>query len=94
MDAPQKNAKQIGPAAAIFCGIVCFALASIILCSGISGLVSGRTHTLGKGVHYLIVKQDTPGEFWAWIILRFICAATSYTGAVIIFLSGFRKIRR
>ena len=94
MDTPQKNSKPISPAAAICFGVLCFGLASLILWSGICGLMAGKTHTIGRGMHHLITKQDTPGEFWFWIVAHFIGAAMSYTGAVMVFLSGFRRIRR
>jgi len=93
MDTPQKSSKPISPAAAICFGVLCFGLASLTLWSGISGLMAGKTHTMGRGVHDLIVKQDTPGESWCWIVAHFIVAAIGYTGAVIILLSGFRRIR-
>jgi hypothetical protein len=94
MDKPQKNSKPISPAAAICFGVLCFGLASLILWSGIADLMAGKTHTIGKGgTHSLIIQQDTRGEFWFWIAGHFLGAIIVYTGAVLIFVSGSKRIR-
>jgi hypothetical protein len=94
MDTPQKSSKPINSAAAIVFGVLCFGLAGLTFWSGVSGMLAGKTHTMGRGAHDLIVQQDTPREFWFWIAAHFLAAIIGVTGAVLIFISGFRRIRR
>ena len=45
-------------------------------------------------MHDLIIKRDTPGEFWFWIVAHFLVAIIGFTGTVLIFVSGYKRIRR
>jgi hypothetical protein len=94
MDTPQNNSKPISLAAAICCGLLCFGLGGLTLWSGVSGVLAGNTHTMGKGVHHLIVEQDTPKEFWFWIAAHFLIGILAFIGATRIVISGFRQPRR
>jgi len=94
MDTPQKNSKPISIAAAICFGLLCFGLGGLTIWGGVSGVLVGKIHTMGKGVHYLIVEQDTPKEFWFWIAAHFLIGILAFIGAVRIFMSGFRQVRR
>jgi hypothetical protein len=52
--------------------LLCLGLAGLILWSGIHGLKTGKISTMGKGMHELILKNNSPTEFWIWIIIHFV----------------------
>jgi hypothetical protein len=94
MDTPANKSRVISPTGAIISGALCFGLAGLTFWSGVAGLMAGKTRTLGKGVHELIVKQDTPGLYWFCIAAHFVVALIVFAGAVFIFVSGCKRIRR
>ena len=94
METPPKNSKEVGPVLAICFGIFGLVAGSVILRNGITGVMAGKTHTIGKGTHYLVIKQDTPGEFWFWIGAHFYGAILVFAGAICFFVYGLRRIWR
>jgi len=95
MDTPEENPKPFSPIKAICVGVLFFGLAGYYLWTGVVGVMSGAITAIAKaGAHHLIFRQDRPDEFWFWIVAHFIVAVIGFTGAVILFVDGVRRIRR
>jgi len=86
--------RQISCVAAVICSTVCLAIVFFAIGGGIVGLMDGRTYTMGRGVHDLIVRQDTPGKFWFWIAAHFLSGIVGCIGAAIIFIFSFRRVQQ
>jgi hypothetical protein len=94
MDTSQQNSKPfkfilIMVVGILSSGLVCCYLFWIT----IMGLRAGKIHTLGRGMHKLIIKQNTPGEYWFWIGAHFFAMALVFTVSVLFFISIFRRFR-
>lgn len=67
-----KRSKSISTIGAITTSGLLFVFSAIIFWSGIVGLNTGETATLGRGHHFLVLRQESPIEFWCWVGLRFV----------------------
>jgi hypothetical protein len=94
MNAPQQNSKPANPILLMVVGVANFALVSLIFWHTITGLSAGKIHTLGRGLHYLVIRQDNPGEFWFWVAARFLVVALGLAVSIMFFISCFRRFRR
>jgi hypothetical protein len=94
MNALQQNTKPANPILLMVVGVANFALVSLIFWRTIIGLSAGKIRTLGRGLHYLVIRQDSPGEFWFWIAARFFVVALGLAVSIIVFISCFRRLRR
>jgi hypothetical protein len=64
-------------------GLLCLGSAGLTLWGGINGLKTGKIQSLGKGVnHEFFLRNNTPTEFWIWVVIHFI-AATLLLGLTI-----------
>ena len=90
----QPTSRLVGPVSGICFGIVFFILGANSLHSGIVGVLTDKTYTLGKGVHDLVLKNDSPYAFWFWIVFRFIITSICFFAAVMVPFRGFKQKRR
>jgi hypothetical protein len=68
-------------------GLLCLGLAGLTLWSGTDGLKTGKIQSMGKGVHHeFILKNNTPTEFWIWIVIHFIVAIVFFGLTIFIFI--------
>jgi hypothetical protein len=94
MSTPQQNSKPVNPALLIIIGTLNFALVCWILWRTIAGLIAGKIHTMGRGVHELILQQDSPRLFWFWIAAHFFVVALGLAISALFFISCFKKFRQ
>lgn len=94
MDTSQENSKPFQFILVAVVGILSSGLACCYLFwKTFAGLKAGTIHTLGRGMHELVIKQNTPDEYWFWIVAHFFVGVLAFIVSILFIIAIFRQFR-
>jgi hypothetical protein len=94
MRTPPDKSRPISPVTVILIGFAGLLLDAFFVWRTIAGLLAGKVHSLGRGVHTLVFEQDDRRMFWFQISGHFLVKIMFAVGAACLVVIGFRQLRQ